>query len=739
MRKKIYGIPVATPFNPEKLASKVPTNDAPPIVCDAIGDAIALNDSVERPLHGLSIYGKTTQDGTPTPEAPLDFVSVGDSGAININVCGKNIVDVFNEKMNLGRSGSNYDYSGYEHREYLNKVNADGTINIDISGSKSYGLGFAKSLRKGQTVTISFDILSVGNGAGLRFRVYDTNDYSSPKKNITYTTMRKVSVTYEAEADSKYVFCWMVPSGTMPCGAQIKNLQLEFNYYATDYEPYTSSGSVSVITTNPLHGIPVSSDGNYTDADGQQWICDEVDFAKGVYIKRVQKVGMHQGSEIHGAYLSTTGELSEGATVLCALETPTVTALTTEDMNAFKSMHTNFPNTTVYNDVGAYMNLWYVVDTKKYTDGDALGKITNVTPNTVVTSGAVNAMLLLAEDYFKWAYNNNGSSPLIYGGAEEDNSLWYKDMAPTLADDGTEQYTINCSGFANILLQAVPFEGSRYHLGADADNQHQDWAYRYDDSARYGDLGEYGSFENSPAVGNNLGCVHTYDMLKYAQKHGFDYKVADDFSNVRPGDLLFRCKDEYPERYLGISHCAICLAVDKEREQITFVHSTTATRKIPGSTEELPVGIGFGNISVADKTYRYGARFPMGDISTAAELMTCATKSVDNVVQLDNVDRGIYTCVVKGNFSSNPRFTFGYVGDSKSDYLTMLKVDHNTYVLTRYLYGATTTLSIKPGSDSTVFDVESVALYHGYASPHGYDDRIALWERMARIEKALGN
>lgn len=40
-------------------------------------------------------------------------------------------------------------------------------------------------------------------------------------------------------------------------------------------------------TPNGLPGIPVSSGGNYTDADGQQWVCDEVDFERGVYVQRV--------------------------------------------------------------------------------------------------------------------------------------------------------------------------------------------------------------------------------------------------------------------------------------------------------------------------------------------------------------------------------------------------------------------------------------------------------------------
>ena len=39
-----------------------------------------------------------------------------------------------------------------------------------------------------------------------------------------------------------------------------------------------------------FYGIPVSVDGNYTDADGQQWICDEIDFKRGKYVQRVRKV-----------------------------------------------------------------------------------------------------------------------------------------------------------------------------------------------------------------------------------------------------------------------------------------------------------------------------------------------------------------------------------------------------------------------------------------------------------------
>ena len=50
------------------------------------------------------------------------------------------------------------------------------------------------------------------------------------------------------------------------------------------------SQQLSIQTPNGLPGIRVDYGGNYTDADGQQWVCDEVDFEKGAYVQRVGKV-----------------------------------------------------------------------------------------------------------------------------------------------------------------------------------------------------------------------------------------------------------------------------------------------------------------------------------------------------------------------------------------------------------------------------------------------------------------
>lgn len=46
------------------------------------GNPIAVDDAFAAPLCGLTVYGRSTQDGTPTPDAPVPIVSVGDSGTI---------------------------------------------------------------------------------------------------------------------------------------------------------------------------------------------------------------------------------------------------------------------------------------------------------------------------------------------------------------------------------------------------------------------------------------------------------------------------------------------------------------------------------------------------------------------------------------------------------------------------------------------------------------------------------
>ena len=50
------------------------------------GNPLSVDDAFPAPLCGLTVYGKSTQDGTPTPDAPVPIVSAGDGGTITVTL-----------------------------------------------------------------------------------------------------------------------------------------------------------------------------------------------------------------------------------------------------------------------------------------------------------------------------------------------------------------------------------------------------------------------------------------------------------------------------------------------------------------------------------------------------------------------------------------------------------------------------------------------------------------------------
>ena len=182
----------------------------------------------------------------------------------------------------------------------------------------------------------------------------------------------------------------------------------------TEYQEY-SGQSVEVATPNGLHGIPVSSGGNYTDQDGQQWICDEVDLGNGVLIQRVGKKVFDGSSDelwskadSDGYYVQLADAISgtmiysdkypynptawvDGCvgiastknfwvadtskastliswnaylsqnplTVIYPLAEPIETPLTDEEIKAYRALYSNHPFTTVLNNSNAGMMVKY--------------------------------------------------------------------------------------------------------------------------------------------------------------------------------------------------------------------------------------------------------------------------------------------------------------------------------------------------------------------------------------------
>ena len=50
------------------------------------GNPLSVDDAFSAPLCGLTVYGKSTQAGTPTPDAPVPIVSAGDGGSVAVTL-----------------------------------------------------------------------------------------------------------------------------------------------------------------------------------------------------------------------------------------------------------------------------------------------------------------------------------------------------------------------------------------------------------------------------------------------------------------------------------------------------------------------------------------------------------------------------------------------------------------------------------------------------------------------------
>jgi len=385
-------------------------NKADAIIETAQGETMTLTDSSDKLFEGLRVFGKSTQDGTPTPEAPVPIVSAGESGNITVEVRGKNLL-----QLQDGRGGNR----GVE------VTCRNGEISLVGTATET---GWA-ILKINPPVVLNGDYaLSTSNDVGCYLI---NNDYkiviATPKpQNIVNGEVVKIA--------------FGVTEGKIYNMNGIK-VMLNRGLTASPYEPPRIPQSLTLQTPNGLPGIPVSKDGNYTDSDGQQWVCDEIDLGRGKYVQRVKDFIINQNTNIStsmGAYGAPEKDsilarysdktIKKGGAILCRelicaenwsvdsesvfatensidfrlsrkrlgletetttdenktavlkflettplhclveLNTPIETDLTAEEIAAYKALRTYSPTTVITNDAGAGMEVAYVADTKAYID-----------------------------------------------------------------------------------------------------------------------------------------------------------------------------------------------------------------------------------------------------------------------------------------------------------------------------------------------------------------------------------
>lgn len=341
--------------------------------------------------------------GKPSPsiEYPQEIDSTGDNGEIGMQIFATNL---FDNKKDYDSNYVQVSEDGYEiivqNESQNNKIVKLGTITLKAG---RYYISAERVSQKETEFYMFFDGVW-----------YSTHKIGTGEKEIVI------------KKDGEYTINLVVSQNV---SVKIGGLMIS-KVKQAKYEPYKEPQKLTLSTPNGLLGIPVSTGGNYTDANGQQWVCDEIDLTRGKYVQRTKRALINKVSRFNGAptngmveFLTSVVDSRKGdgignlcnklmsiheakeriiqawsliyirlstsrfkngdnltieeaneffkenpLDVIYILETPIEIDLTPEEVTAYKALHTNYPVTTILNDENAGMEVSYVADTKNYID-----------------------------------------------------------------------------------------------------------------------------------------------------------------------------------------------------------------------------------------------------------------------------------------------------------------------------------------------------------------------------------
>lgn len=228
---------------------------------------------------------------SPSPDYPQEIVSAGSDGKIGVEVRGKNL----------------FELTGIRDNEYLriekienNTIYARPTnMNAESPGETNYSNGWVNFSEKIKVISGILYTISLSYKAVQKMMEIEKLD---PARILVFEDSENIILNEEIKQEiGKYVdveIPLLVPDGTdsihftITCNnysVAIKNIQIEEGGY-TSYEPYYEPQSLSISTPTGLPAIPVNTDGNYTDANGQQWIADYIDLKRGKYVQNVKEI-----------------------------------------------------------------------------------------------------------------------------------------------------------------------------------------------------------------------------------------------------------------------------------------------------------------------------------------------------------------------------------------------------------------------------------------------------------------
>lgn len=253
---------------------------------------IHITDSDNGKIQDMMIYGKSSQDGTPTIDNPVEIESVVNPKVV---VYGKNIA----KKVTVVD----------EPRQYITS------------------LYIVADLRPSATYVLSFECAS-GYSGYINEKLFEQINFQGTG-NRQRVTCKTKSVLQSSELSEKgWIIAKNRPKNTIV--PKFTNVMLERISASIAYEPYHEQ---TITLPYTINAIPVSSGGNVV-IDGQQYIADYVDVERGKVVRIVDSSKLDNTQSIID---KTEWLLAEKQEI----------DLTTEQIAAFKELATYYPTTNI--------------------------------------------------------------------------------------------------------------------------------------------------------------------------------------------------------------------------------------------------------------------------------------------------------------------------------------------------------------------------------------------------------
>ena len=285
---------VATTWSSQNIVSRICPS------FEVSGSIVTCNPVKGSPLNVL-VQIEPVQEGTGDP-SPENVRPIQGFNTVNVvNFTGKNLID-FMSAIPYG----------------------DGTIEIlengvKWSGTFSFRMPVSFPLKKGETITASW-VSNVGEGQKWRaaYPVGNSSPTRDNGKSLQLDDPRTVSeIIIYKNAD------WENRGENMV----YENIQLEYGAQSTSYEPFSKKNNIVTISL------------------GQMVYGGMLDVTTGVLTKTHENIPSYAGEDVGDDWMSSTGDLTNGAQVVYRLPQPEIIQLDPVEIAAFSGVNTVYADT----------------------------------------------------------------------------------------------------------------------------------------------------------------------------------------------------------------------------------------------------------------------------------------------------------------------------------------------------------------------------------------------------------